>query len=289
MLKNHVSFHKNLFQSNLFKNTVPRETTIKNASSIKLEKQLLSDVVDTIRIPNQKLTINKIKTEQSKSTEFDKYFSSFFENLEGISKVEKEYLSELVKEALRQNDDYFSKGWTSDIESMYHLQTKEKLNLIAKNIPHSSVKNEFLAVVQDYTSAKLEQTVNKSLETYEIIYNQHKEKKGPYRNIADRMLDAINNIQEGKHFVQNEQNLYSHLFLKSNVISFQHKYEEVMKGYKQIQKNQFGESWNEFSEMKVDDTIRMLKENWNNFVNQFEAFSAYRLSSNTHYNVDMKI
>ncbi|UOQ50236.1 hypothetical protein MUN88_09350 [Gracilibacillus caseinilyticus] len=154
---------------------------------------------------------------------------------------------------------------------MYHLQTQEKLNLIAEKMAPVSVRDE-------------------SLRVYEAIYNRDKGKAGEYVQIANRMKNSIKNIREGNHVVQVEQKQYNDLFSNLNSLSqFQNQYEEVMTGYKEIQKDQLGGSWNKKTESRVDKNIQLLREDWNDFVSKFEELDSYRLSSHKYSKIDFKV
>lgn len=262
---------------------------IKNASSITLDKLTLSNVIGNVTTSNQKIKVTEVKGKEQQNSDYEQYFSSFFENLEGVSEEEKNQLSELVKAALKYNEDYFS-SWTSDKASMYYLQTQEKLNLIADNVAGGSIKEQLKTITKQYTNDKLKQIVNTSLETYQIIYDRFKGKEGPYSEIAKQMKNAIEEIQNGNHADQISQQQLSQLFSGLNTnSSFQIGYEKIMRGYKEIQKRQLGKYWNTFSEADVDKTINMLREDWNNFVSQFQMFEPYRVSIGSQSRIDMKI
>ncbi|QTM98347.1 hypothetical protein ERJ70_02860 [Sediminibacillus dalangtanensis] len=287
------SQHINLNHTN---RSTPRQISngesLHNYSNMKLDKLFLSDVVGEAINQSSKLEVTEIKDKTSVRSESDynDYFSSFVEELEGISEEEKNQLSELIKKAITRNEDFFSSGWTSSKESIYHLQTKEKLHLIAEKALPPSFAGEMKNVSNQFIDDQLEQTVDKSLRTYEIIYNRDKSKAGPLGDIADRLQTAVQNIQEGNHIVQVEQKHYSELFSDLKLSDqFQHDYEEVMKGYKEIQKEQLGGTWNNKSETSVNQSIQLLREDWNEFINQFEKFKAYRVSSIHNARVDIKI
>ncbi|QPA31116.1 hypothetical protein [Thermaerobacillus caldiproteolyticus] len=292
-MNNSVSFNYHTLN---FKNVqrIPLNQTalsvkIKNASSITLDKLTLSDVIGNVTTSNQRIKVTEVKGEEQQNSDYDQYFSSFFENLEGVSEEEKNQLSGLVKAALKYNGDYFS-SWTSDKASMYYLQTQEKLNLIADNVASGSIKDQLKAITKQYTSDKLKQIVNASLETYQIIYDRFKGKGGPYSEIANQMKNAIEEIQNGNHADQVSQQQLSQLFSGLNTnSSFQIGYEKIMRGYKEIEKGKLGKYWNKFSEADVDKTINMLREDWNDFVSQFQTFEPYRVSIDSQSRIDMKI
>ncbi|UOQ87091.1 hypothetical protein [Gracilibacillus salinarum] len=264
---------------------------IKNSASIKLDKLTLSDVVGEMRKDaDLRLKVTEMKEKEQNDSDYDKYYSSFLGKLEGVPEEDKNQLTELIKTALKRNGDYFSNGWTSDKESMYHLQTQEKLNLIAEKLAPDSVRDELLSITNQYTNDKLDQTVNKSLSVYEAIYNRDKGKAGEYVQIVNRMKNSIKNIQEGNHDVQVEQKQYKELFSNLNSLPpFQNQYEEVMTGYKEIQKDQLDGSWNKKTESRIDKNIQLLREDWNDFVSQFEELDFYRLSSDKYSKIDFKV
>ncbi|SDK34642.1 hypothetical protein [Sediminibacillus albus] len=289
-------FNSQQINVNQTNRNIPRQLSngesVNNSSNIKLDKLLLSDVVGAEINQSSKLEVTEIKDENSVRLESDynQYYSSFVEELEGVSEEEKNQLSELIKKAITRNEDFFSSGWTSSKESMYHLQTKEKLNLIAERALPPSFSEEMKNVSNQFIEDRLEQTVDKSLQTYEIIYNRDKSKAGPLGDIADRLKTSIHNIREGNHIVQLEQKQYSELFSELKLSNqFQHHYEEVMNGYKEIQKEQMGGSWDKRSEASVDESIQLLREDWNGFINQFEQFNSYNVSSIHNSRVDIKI
>ncbi|SDM70936.1 hypothetical protein [Sediminibacillus halophilus] len=267
-------------------------TSLHNYSNMKLDKLLLSDVVGEAINQSSKLEVTVLKDESlgKSESDYDDYFSSFVEDLEGVSEEEKDQLSGLIKKAITRNEDFWSSGWTSSKESMYHLQTKEKLHLIAEKVLPPSFAGEMKNVSNQFTDDQLGQTVDKSLQTYELIYNRDKSKAGPLGDIADRLKTSIQHIQEGNHIVQVEQKQYSKLFSELKLSDqFQYRYEEVMNGFKEIQKEQLGGSWDNRSEASLNESIQLLREDWNEFTNQFEEFKDYRVSSIHNSHVDIKI
>lgn len=62
-----------------------------------------------------------------------------------------------------------------------------------------------------------------------------------------------------------------------------------MRGYKEIQKEQMGMGWNKYCDAEADRTIHLLKEDWNDFVSQFEMFKQYRLPIHSQSRIEMKI
>lgn len=88
---------------------------------------------------------------------------------------------------------------------MYYLQIQEKLNFIAENAASGSIKDELMVITKQYTSDKLKQVVNITLETYQIFYNMYKGMSGPYGHIANLMKEG----QNGNHVAQVEQKQYS--------------------------------------------------------------------------------
>lgn len=265
---------------------------INNSSNIKLDKLTLSDAVGSEVNKEVSIEVHEIKDENpvKLDSDYDKYFSGFVEELQGISKEEKSELSGFIKEAMTRSEDFFSSGWSSSKESMYHLQTQEKLNLLAEKVIPASQSEALKDLAKQFTDDQLEQTVEKSLQTYEIIYNRDKDKSGPLGEIASRLNSAIHSIREGSHITQVEQKQYEGLFaeLQSSSI-FQGKYEEVMNGYKEIQKEQLGGAWNNRAEKKVSESIKLLREDWNDFINNVGQLNDYKVSTVNESRVDIKI
>lgn len=50
-----------------------------------------------------------------------------------------------------------------------------------------------------------------------------------------------------------------------------------------------GIGWNKYCDAEADRTIHLLKEDWNNFISQFEMFKQYRLPIHSQSRIEMKI
>ncbi|WP_181347400.1 hypothetical protein [Thalassobacillus sp. CUG 92003] len=259
-----------------------------------MDQLTLSDAFEHLQKTQSspEITVSIVQEKEDVNTDYEDYYKSLIENSGDLSKQEKYELSEMVKNVVSINQEYKSGNWTSDKESMYHLQTQMKLDVIAEKLMPSSLKEKFNKATGEYTERKLQETVNVSLETYQIIYNRDKNKSGPFDRIADRMKDAIQEIKEGSHITQREQEQYKALYSQIDVKngpSFQQGYEKVMEGYENIQKQQLSGHWNSSSQSRTDEIVELLREDWNAFVNSTSSFHEYPVFSKKSFILDSRI
>ncbi|UOQ43400.1 hypothetical protein MUN89_15940 [Halobacillus salinarum] len=267
-------------------------TNINNANTIKLDRLTLSDAVGDIEKSSnqQKLEVSIVK--EKSEIEFEDFFQRIIEGSNELSKEEKKNVSTIIQDTIKKNENYFDSGWTSNTASMYHIQTKEKLQLISGKLLPQSMKEEMGRAIEKYTDHKLEQTVNVSLETYQRIYEKYKNDDGPMGRFADQLNGAIQEIEEGSHITQREQMQYESLYSKLNDLdaaSFRQSYERVMAGYAEIQQQQLGAHWNNTSRTQTEMNIRRLRDDWNNFVNNMSSLEGYQVYSHSSSILDNKV
>lgn len=269
------------------------ETTIKNANDIKLDSLSLSDTFKN----SQSGKIGKIEVvveeKDSGDLDYKRFFEDIIEGSKSLSREEKDNVSELVQKAIEKNKDYSEGSWTSDKESMYHLQTKKQLELIATTLLPDSMQNTFLQASEKYTDQKLEDTVDASKKIYDVIYNRYKDEvSGPFKQIADQMKGALNEISSGSHITQTEQRQYETLYDNLDMSSgyqMKQSYEKVLEGYSEIQREQLQGHWNNSSRSRTEEIVNLLREDWNKFVSSVSTFNEYQVFSKSSSVVNTRI
>lgn len=270
---------------NIREQSLYTKMSIKNEKEIKLDSLSLSDTF----MNSQPGSIGKIEVvveeKNMRDLDFKRSFKEVIERSNVLSRDEINLISQLAKKAIEKNEDYFKGTWTSDKETMYHLQTQKKLELIAKTILPESMQPSFLNTSQKYIDQKLEDTVNISKNIYEVIYNRYKdEESGPLKHIANQMKGALSEIKDGHHITQTEQKQYEELYIKLDMSSgnrLKQSYEKVMEGYSKIQKQQHKGHWSHSSESRTDEIVNLLREDWNKFVSAVSTLSEYEVFSKT--------